>query len=256
MHCDVCGFDSQLWTSRDARSTLDEAVSLVRHVMDSAPLDVAMDMARLLSSVPDPPDLPDLQPIEAVHVVMHQLHLAGRLRHLTTAPETGTVVQVSRSGGGVPKLPVDRVPLSTRGLEGDVQHNRRHHGRPWQAVCLWSAEIIEGLRAEGHPIGFGSAGENLTVRGLDWQLLSPGVRLVVGTAVLQVSSYAIPCTKNARWFSDGDVTRMAQETRPGASRLYASVLVPGVVAAGDPITVEPLEVPSQARPPGQQSLSL
>jgi MOSC domain-containing protein YiiM len=253
MHCDTCGFQRQLWTDADVRSTLEAAVPLARHVMDSAPLDVAADMARLLAPLSD---VQGVDRIEAVHLVMHQLHLAGRLRHLTTAPDTGTVVQVSRSGGGVPKLPADRVALGFGGLDGDVQHNRRHHGRPWQAVCLWSAEIIEGLQAEGHPIGFGSAGENLTVRGLDWSLLSPGVRLGVGTAVLQVSSYAIPCAKNARWFTDGDVSRMAQEARPGRSRLYASVLATGVIAAGDALTVEPLDVPVQARPPEQQVLPL
>jgi MOSC domain-containing protein YiiM len=253
MHCDVCGFHAELWTAADVRGTLEAAVPLARHVMDSAPLDVAADMARLLAPLSD---LPPADPVEAVHLVMHQLHLAGRLRHLTTAPETGTVVQINRSDGGVPKLPVDRVALSLWGVEGDVQHNRRHHGRPWQAVCLWSAEIIEELQAEGHPISFGSTGENLTVRGLDWSLLSPGVRLLAGTTVLHISSYAIPCAKNARWFTDGDISRMAQEVRPGRSRLYASVVVAGVVTAGDAIAVEPLDVPSQARPPEQQAFSL
>ncbi len=253
MHCDICGFDSGLWSAADVRGTLQAAVPLARHVMDSAPLDVAADMARLLAPLSDlDPD----DPLQSVHLVMHQLHLAGRLRHLTTAPDTGTIAQVSRSGGGVPKLPVDRVAVSLHGLEGDAQANRRHHGRPWQAVCLWSAEIIEGLQGEGHPIRFGSAGENLTVRGLDWALLSPGVRLRAGTALLQVSSYAIPCAKNAAWFADGDVSRMAQEARPGGSRLYASVLAAGVVATGDRLTVEPLDVPAQARPPEQQAFSL
>jgi hypothetical protein len=49
---------------------------------------------------------------------------------------------------------------------------------------------------------------------------------------------------------------MAQEVRPGRSRLYASVVVAGVVTAGDAIAVEPLDVPSQARPPEQQAFSL
>jgi MOSC domain-containing protein YiiM len=253
MHCYVCGFRSELWTPADGRSTVAAAAPLARHVMDSAPLDVAGDMARLLAPLSD---LTAADPLEAVHLVMHQLHLAGRLRHLTTAPESGRIVQISRSGGGVPKLPVDRVTISWRGIEGDVQQNRRHHGRPWQAVCLWSAEVVEGLQVDGHPIAFGSAGENLTVRGLDWSQLSPGVRLLVGTAVLQVSSYAIPCAKNAQWFADGDISRMAQEVRPGRSRLYASVVVEGVVAVADRITVEPLDLPFQAPPPEQQVLSL
>jgi MOSC domain-containing protein YiiM len=253
MHCDVCGFNSGLWSISDVLGTLEEAVPLARHVMDSAPLDVAADMARLLAPLSD---LIVTDPTDAVHLVMHQVHLAGRLRHLTTAPESGYVAQINVGAGGVPKQPVDRATVSVRGVEADAQHDRRHHGRPWQALCLWSAEIIEGLQADGHPIDFGCAGENLTVRGLDWKLLSPGVRLLVGTALLQVCSYATPCAKNARWFTDGDVSRMAQEARPGRSRLYASVLREGIVATGDTVTVEPLDRPSQARPPEQQTSSL
>ena len=232
MTCQTCGFRRELWTDGDVRTTLTAADALVRQALDGAPREVQAEMVRVLA--------PLAEGVTDVHDVMHALDLAGRLRHATTTGPVGTVVQVSRSGGGVPKQPVDRVRVGLGGLEGDVQQNRRHHGRPWQAVCLWSAEVVEALQAEGHPIGFGSAGENLTVRGLDWAALSPGLRLGVGSAVVQLSSYAVPCVKNRQWFTDGDVRRMAQEVRPGASRLYASVLVPGVVGAGDAVTVEPV----------------
>jgi len=33
---------------------------------------------------------------------------------------------------------------------------------------------IEALQNEGHPIAFGSTGENLTVSGIDWQRVVPG----------------------------------------------------------------------------------
>lgn len=230
MLCDDCGYDSSLWSAGDVQSTLDARGALVRQAMDGADRDVQAAMTPLLEVVAGTDD---------VHVVMHALDAAGRIRHGGTTGAAGTVAQLSTSGGGVPKTPVDRVRIGSGGLEGDRQGNRRHHGRPWQAVCLWSAEVVEGLQAEGHPVGFGSAGENVTVRGLDWAELSPGLRLGVGTAVLQLSSYAIPCVKNAQWFADGDFRRMAQEVRPGASRLYASVLVPGVVAVGDAVVVEP-----------------
>lgn len=139
----------------------------------------------------------------------------------------------------MPKTPRGRAEATWGGLVGDVQHDRLHHGRPWQAVCLWSAEVVEGLQAEGHPIRFGSAGENLTLRGIDWATLSPGVRLQAGTALLQLTSYAIPCAKNAQWFSDGGIRRMSHEVRPAGSRLYASVVRDGTVAPGDPVVVEP-----------------
>jgi len=232
VQCDECGFRDELWTAGDRRTTLDPSEALARQVLDGVPRERQADIVKVLAAAGD-----DL------HGLMHALHVAGRMRHAGAESATGAVVQLNRSGGGVPKLPVDRVRIGFGGLEGDAQQNRRHHGRPWQAVCLWSAEVIEGLQSEGHPIGFGSAGENVTVRGLDWASVSPGARLRVGAALMQVSAYAIPCVKNRQWFSDGDFRRMAQEVRPGASRVYASVLAEGWVAAGDEVVLEPVGIP-------------
>jgi MOSC domain-containing protein YiiM len=232
VQCDECGFRDELWSVGDRTTTLKASAARCRQVLDGAPRLVQAEMTKLLAPVSlDPPDL---------HALMHALHLAGRLRHAGSVSAQGVAAQLNRSGGGVPKLPVEQVGIGFGGLTGDVQQNRRHHGRPWQAVCLWSAEVIEGLQAEGHPIGFGSAGENVTVRGLDWAAISPGSRLRVGSALLQVTSYAVPCVKNRQWFADADITRMAQEVRPGSSRLYASVLAEGTVRQGDPVVLEPL----------------
>lgn len=188
------------------------------------------DLTALLLPLAEPTD---------VHDVMHRLHLAGRQVHAATPTATGRVEQLSASGGGVPKLPEASVVFDGNGVVGDSQADRANHGRPWQAVCLWSAEVIEELQAEGHPIGFGSAGENITVRGLDWTTLTPGVRLGVGDALLQVTSYAIPCAKNAQWFSDGYFRRMAHDVSPGKSRLYAAVLRDGTASVRDAVVVEP-----------------
>lgn len=237
MDCDVCGFRRELWTDGDLRTTLTAAPALARQVIEGAPRTEQAELVRILAPIADLPTVG--LDVLAVHDAMHLLHEAGRVRHAGTATAVGTVAAINRSSGGVPKQGADRATITWHGLEGDRQQNRRHHGRPWQAVCLWSAEVIEGLQAQGHPIGFGCAGENLTVRGLDWSSLSPGVRLQAGTTVLQVSSYAIPCVKNRQWFADGDISRMAQEVRPGQSRIYASVVTEGVVAVADAVVVEP-----------------
>jgi hypothetical protein len=155
------------------------------------------------------------------------------------APSQGTVEGVFASGGGVPKRPVTGAEVSWRGLAGDRQAARRHHGRVWQALCLWSADVVDGLAAEGHPIFYGAAGENLSLRGVDWAALRPGTRLRLGTVLAEVTTPALPCTKNARWFSDGDFNRMHHERNPHLTRLYAAVREPGVVAPGDPVVVEP-----------------
>jgi MOSC domain-containing protein YiiM len=163
--------------------------------------------------------------------------------HLRSAGAFGTertaaVAQINVSGGGAPKHPVEAVAVDYAGIIGDIQGSRQHHGRPWQALCLWSAEVIEGFQAQGHQIGPGSAGENLTIAGLDWSGIRPGMVLHIGEVFCELSSYTMPCTKIAQWFSDGDYRRIDYRRGP-VSRIYATVLVPGRIATGDEVIVEP-----------------
>lgn len=149
-----------------------------------------------------------------------------------TAAAHGVVAGLFLSDGGVPKMAVDSVEVGYRGVVGDRQATRAHHGRPWQALCLWSADIVAKHAAAGHPIRPGSAGENISLRGIDWSQVRPGVAVTVGTVGLTVTAYAIPCHKNARWFVDGDYERMSHE-RSAESRVYARVDRPGRISVGD-----------------------
>lgn len=150
----------------------------------------------------------------------------------------GTVVALHLGDGGVPKRAVGSVQVDHAGVVGDRQATRRHHGAPWQALCLWSEEVVAAFASGGHPIGPGSAGENVTVAGLEWGGVRPGVRLELGTVACEVSAYAVPCRQNARWFSDRRFDRIHHRNGP-VSRVYASVLRPGSIALGDPVLVEP-----------------
>ena len=178
-----------------------------------------------------------------LHEVLHHGHDVGRLRHRLgggVPAQTGVVAQLNTSGGGVPKLPVEEAEVGFRGLAGDHQDDRVHHGRPFQAVCLYGLDVIESLQAEGHPIQPGSVGENVTVAGLDWASLRPGALVAIGDdLLLELSSYAIPCAKNAPWFAGGDFRRMAQDRHPGWSRLSGTVLRPGTVRTVHAVVVEP-----------------
>jgi len=147
----------------------------------------------------------------------------------------GRVASINVSDGGVPKLPVPRALLSPSGLAGDRQRDLRFHGGPDRAVSLFSLEVIESLRREGHPIDIGTAGENLTVAGLDWSAVGPGVELEVGPALLLVTSYAGPCTLIQASFREGSFQRISQKVHPGSSRVYARVLVGGTLRVGDPV---------------------
>ncbi len=94
--------------------------------------------------------------------------------------------QLNCSPGGVPKTPVADAVLTPIGLAGDQQRDRRYHGGPERALCLFSLEVIAELQAEGHPIFPGSAGENATISGLEWAALAPGSRLALGLALILI----------------------------------------------------------------------
>lgn len=162
----------------------------------------------------------------------------------------GRLHQLNCSQGGVPKLPVAGAELTEAGLEGDRQKHTSFHGGPERALSLFSLEVIERLRAEGHPISPGSTGENVTVSGLDWPLLSPGTRLAIGErAVVQITSYANPCGSIRPSFAAGKFKRISQKINPGESRLYARVLRPGRLAAGDEVRVLGEDEPDAGRDP-------
>lgn len=145
--------------------------------------------------------------------------------------------QISVSDGGVPKLPIETATIDAGGVVGDRQEDLVHHGSPEQALCLYSLEVIERLRNEGHPIGPGSAGENLTISGLDWEEVTPGKLMKVGAVELEITYYTSPCSKNAQWFKAGRFDRMSQDKHPGDARVYAKVLVGGDVSVGDPVSL-------------------
>ena len=153
-------------------------------------------------------------------------------------PSYPHVHQINVSDGGVPKRPLFEAKVSFEGVEGDRQLNLKVHGGPDRAVCLFSMELIERMQDEGHSIDAGFSGENLTLAGLRWETLEPGTTLKIGPDVqLEVASYCAPCKLNARWFRDGDISRISQRTNPGWSRLYARVLRPGVVRPGDVVEI-------------------
>jgi MOSC domain-containing protein YiiM len=150
-------------------------------------------------------------------------------------PLRGRLASINVSGGGVPKLPSAATEIRASGLEGDRQRDLRHHGGPDRAVSLFSLEVIQALAEEGHPVGIGTTGENLTVSGLDWRAVVPGAEIEVGPALLRVTAYASPCSNVEGSFRRGAVVRISQKLHPGWSRVYARVLRGGMVRVGDPV---------------------
>ncbi len=155
------------------------------------------------------------------------------------AGNQGVIVSINVSPGGVPKLPVDAAQVSASGVAGDRQRNLELHGGVDRAVCLYAMERIEALQAAGHPIAPGTTGENLTLRGIDWDRVVPGVVLRAGDVVMEVTAYASPCRSIRPSFADDDSNHVAQKKHPGWSRVYARVREGGTVRVGDGVSFEP-----------------
>lgn len=146
------------------------------------------------------------------------------------------IAQVNVSGGGVPKKPVKQAVVGELGIAGDYQANSRSHGGVERALCLYAEEVIAAVRAEGHPIAPGTAGENITTRGLDWSLVQPGARFRLGgEVVIEITRFTTPCKTIRGSFEGGDFNRIHHRLHPGWSRAYARVLQGGVIQPGDAV---------------------
>jgi MOSC domain-containing protein YiiM len=103
---------------------------------------------------------------------------------------------------------------------------------------VYSLERIRALQKEGHPIDVGTAGENVTVEGIDWDLIAPGARIRLGEAVvLEVADFTSPCKTIRESFIDGRFVRISQKLHPGWSRVYTRVLSEGEIRCGDSVEV-------------------
>lgn len=142
-----------------------------------------------------------------------------------------TVISINISSGGVPKLPVESVYIREQGLEGDG-HNHEKHYRLTQAVCLQDAEQLDRLTAMGYPLGPGTAGENLTVRGLNVNHLPIGTLLeFTGGVVLEITRERPTC------YVMDQIHPQLKEDATGCHGMYAKVLSSGQLAVGARISV-------------------
>ena len=102
------------------------------------------------------------------------------------------VVAVCISRGGVPKLPQPKVRVTRMGLVGDG-HEHEKHNKASRAVSLLDEEIIQQLRSEGYDLVPGSIGENVTLRNVNVQDMSPGTILTFGQVRIRLEEPRKPC---------------------------------------------------------------
>jgi MOSC domain-containing protein YiiM len=231
--CAECGFDASRWSTSDFERTLAHADDLARDVTNGLTPDQLAHVSPAKSHVVSS------DPIASVHAVMHHLMDLARLRRQIEVfePMSGVVAGLYASGGGVPKRAISEAVVGVDGVKGDTQGHRVHHGRPWQALCLYSTEVIAALQAEGHTIVAGSVGENITVEGVDWRRMRGGLTIEIGDVRCRVSAPADPCYQIEGFFEGDNFGRISHRKHPGWSRWYASVMSGGVVRPGGTVVV-------------------
>jgi MOSC domain-containing protein YiiM len=144
----------------------------------------------------------------------------------------GQLAQLNISGGGMPKLPIKEAMVTADGVKGDWQKNRKYHGGPNRAICIYSEELYQSLRDAGVIVKNGDVGENFTTTGINLQHLKKGDRLMVGGCIIELTDIRIPCHQLKKWDAD------LPELIVGRSGWVAKVVKEGTVKQGDPITIQ------------------
>ena len=120
------------------------------------------------------------------------------------------------------------------GLDKAVYVYPVEHYAFWQTVSL-QAKVV-GVTPET-PLRHGKMGENLTVHGITEDRIWIGDRLQMGSVILRVDAPRNPCFKfNVTMGFTHAVKMMIQS---GYCGFYCSVVEPGILTAGDLITVLP-----------------
>jgi len=136
------------------------------------------------------------------------------------------------------KTPVEgRVFVAGTNLAGDGQADLKNHGGIDKAVLAYSADHYPKWRSELRmpDMPYGAFGENLTILGMDEELVCIGDTLRVGNVILQVSQPRQPCWKLARRWRMNDLTGLVVSN--GRSGWYLRVLEQGWIEAHLPVAL-------------------
>ncbi len=138
---------------------------------------------------------------------------------------------------GYGKQPVPDAMVRTLNLDGDGQHDKRHHGGPDMAVLAYSADHYIAWRKEldwGN-IPNGAFAENLTVLGATEDTVCIGDVWEVGEVRLQVSEPRKPCNNISRFWHKKELLKQVEQQ--GRYGWYLRVLREGRIEAGQGVTL-------------------
>ena len=171
---------------------------------------------------------------------------AGKIKNLLSGEGESDKVILSAIG----KSPISTFespsPVRVRylGIESDEQADLRVHGGEDKAIYAYPQENYEFWSVQRKQIStslpsltFGAMGENRTTCGFSEEDVFVGDQWSIGEVLLEVAEFREPCFKfniNMGW--SGAAKAMITSGRSG---WYLRVLKPGLIAAGNQITVIP-----------------
>lgn len=136
----------------------------------------------------------------------------------------------------IKKRPVQEVYLSVEGFQGDDVADKKHHGGPERAVCLypfehyalWEKEFDKRLPAA-------TFGENLTVSHMLEEEVFIGDIFQIGEAVVQVTQGRVPCNTIDRRLEMTPLLKAMVQT--GFTGYMCRVLKEGFIRADSDISL-------------------
>ena len=160
--------------------------------------------------------------------------IATNLGKTTTVQWRGRSIQT-----GIYKYPVSEpLLLEKEDVAKDTVIDRKHHGGEFKACYLFSADYYPEWKAKYPHLewDWGMFGENLTVSGLNEDLLYVGDIYTLGTAKIQITEPRQPCHKLGIRFGDqGVIQEFINYGHPGT---YVRILEEGEVNTGDEMILE------------------
>jgi MOSC domain-containing protein YiiM len=157
----------------------------------------------------------------------------------------GAILQISISRGGLPKRAILEAEVGPLGIAGDDYDHPQIHGGSRQAVLLISSEAIEELTALGFPLYPGALGENITTVGVDHAQWRTSQRWRLGHVIVEFTKVRAPCdtlTVYGQGIQKAMYDAQVRDGDPSSPRwalsgFYASVVLPGTIRPGDPISL-------------------
>lgn len=141
---------------------------------------------------------------------------------------------------GIYKEAVEQCFLTSTGLTGDVQVDKRVHGGPEKALYQFPVEnyaiLSQALPHLEEAFVSGSIGENIASDGIDDTQVHIGDIVQIGEALVQISQPRRPCWKVNHKYGNGHIAPLLMSQ--AISGWYYRVLHEGAIKLGDSIILQ------------------